>query len=298
MHDMGGLVMGVYVRGDASAPVGAGPVRKLRLTMADDIANTSGKTGYRFALDNPDARAKAGIGIGPNPVLLIRRGEPTEITVVNGLSLSTAVHWHGIELESYYDGVAGFGGTPGRISPAIAPADSFIARFTAPRAGTFIYHTHIDELDQEPAGLAGILVVLEPGKVFDPRTDHVLLFTTPHSRRRDDYLINGVEQPPAFEWRRGETHHLRVVNMTIGFPGGLTVSILRDTAVMQWRATGKDGAVVPAKAGGIRPAYVVGSIGETYDFDLTLSEPGEYQLRVRAVRAGRGPVRSIPIRVR
>jgi manganese oxidase len=298
MNDMGGLVLGIYVRGDASAPVGAGAVRKLRLALSNDTAISSGGTGYHFGLDHPDARAQAGIGIGPNPVLLIRRGEATEITVVNGLSLTTAVHWHGIELESYYDGTAGFGGTPGRIAPAIAPADSFVARFTAPRAGTFIYHTHVDELDQEPAGLAGILIVLEPGNVFDRRTDHVLLFTTPRSRRRDDYLINGVEQPSAFEWHAGETHHLRVVNMTIGFPGGLVVSVLKDTALMKWRATAKDGAVQPAKSQEIRPASIQATIGETYDFDVMLSEPGDYQLQVKGARAGRGPTRSIPIRIR
>ena len=44
------------------------------------------------------------------------------------------MHWHGIELESYYDGVAGFGGSARRVTPVIAPRDSFYARFTPPRA--------------------------------------------------------------------------------------------------------------------------------------------------------------------
>ena len=80
---------------------------------------------------------------------------PVSITVVNSTPEPTAVHWHGIELESYFDGVAGFSGNASRASPIIAPADSFEARFTPPRAGTFIYHTHIDELRQQPAGMAG-----------------------------------------------------------------------------------------------------------------------------------------------
>ena len=36
------------------------------------------------------------------------------IMVVNHLTEPTAVHWHGIELESYFDGVAGFSGAGAR----------------------------------------------------------------------------------------------------------------------------------------------------------------------------------------
>ncbi|HEX6558146.1 MAG TPA: hypothetical protein VF021_01760, partial [Longimicrobiales bacterium] len=89
-----------------------------------------------------------------------------------------------------------------------------------------------------------------------------------------------------------------IINMTIGFPGGLLVSIARDTTLMRWRATAKDGAPPPASATGLQPASALASIGETFDFDVVLNEPGEYQLKVRAARAGRGPVRIIPIHVR
>ena len=46
----------------------------------------------------------------------------------------------------------GFSGAAGHLAPVIAPGDSFEVRFTPPRAGTFIYHTHVDEERQEPAG--------------------------------------------------------------------------------------------------------------------------------------------------
>src|SRR5581483_7348897 len=41
----------------------------------------------------------------PGPPIVLVRGEPAAIRVVNRLDEPTAVHWHGIELESYYDGV-------------------------------------------------------------------------------------------------------------------------------------------------------------------------------------------------
>ncbi len=98
---------------------------------------------------------------------MLTRGEPVTITVVNRTPEPTSVHWHGIELESYFDGVGGWSGDRALLAPVIAPGDSFDARFAPPRAGTFIYHTHFDEIRQEPAGLAGALVVLEPGAPWD-----------------------------------------------------------------------------------------------------------------------------------
>jgi hypothetical protein len=56
--------------------------------------------------------------------------------------------------------------------------------------------------------------------------------------------------------------------------------------------------VQPAKSQEIRPASIQATIGETYDFNVMLSEPGDYQLQVKGARAGRGPTRSIPIRIR
>ena len=81
-------------------------------------------------------------------MLTVTRGERTAITVVNQLSEPTSVHWHGIELESYYDGIPGWSGAGTKTAPFIAPADSFTAVFTPPRAGTFMYHAHADDIHQ------------------------------------------------------------------------------------------------------------------------------------------------------
>jgi hypothetical protein len=35
------------------------------------------------------------------------RGEPVHITVLNRRAEPTSIHWHGIELDSYFDGVSG-----------------------------------------------------------------------------------------------------------------------------------------------------------------------------------------------
>src|SRR5205085_6912583 len=135
----------------------------------------------------------------------LKRGEPVSITVVNRLSEPTAVHWHGIELESYFDGVADFAGTGTHIAGAIAPKDSFEARFTPPRSGTFMYHPHADEVRQQQAGLSGAIVVTDSPAAFDRVHDIVLVLSTPRLvRDAATVYINGSNAPTPLELHAGE----------------------------------------------------------------------------------------------
>ena len=54
----------------------------------------------------------------PGSPLVLTRGELTYITIVNRLSAATAVHWHGMELPSYYDGVTGLSGNAAGRAPS------------------------------------------------------------------------------------------------------------------------------------------------------------------------------------
>jgi FtsP/CotA-like multicopper oxidase with cupredoxin domain len=74
----------------------------------------------------------------PSSLLVLRRNEPVRITIVNHLRAATGVHWHGIEVPAYSDGVPAWSGSGSRVAPAIAPGDSFTAEFTPPRSGTFM----------------------------------------------------------------------------------------------------------------------------------------------------------------
>src|SRR5205085_7672534 len=133
---------------------------------------------------------------------------------INHLSESTAMHWHGIELDSYFDGVPGFGGQGDRIAPPIAPGGSFVARFTPPRAGTFIYHTHWHDDAQLAGGLYGALLVLEPGERYGPSTDHIVVigFNGVHdSSDNEPFAINGRAQPRPLVFRAGMPNRLRLI---------------------------------------------------------------------------------------
>jgi FtsP/CotA-like multicopper oxidase with cupredoxin domain len=285
LEGMSGLVLGVAVtrgRIPSHPPVPDVAPRRLRLLMRPSAGGTERAPIYTFTLHEDGAEPPPDSGVRAGPTLVLTRGVSVAIMVVNRTPEPTAIHWHGIELESYFDGVAGFSGNDKRVSPLIAPGDSFEARFTPPRAGTFIYHTHVDELRQQPAGMSGPLIVLEPGQRYDPTTDIPVLITSPRDSadERHTVLLNGRLAPAPVDVRVGVPHRLRFINITISRPS-IRVELRRDTTLLTWRAVAKDGGELPAARQLARPARQQISIGETYDFELTPAAAGEYRLEVR-----------------
>lgn len=281
-HAMSNLVLGITVTpGTMAAPSPPRDVapRRLRLLIHPSAAGTAREPAYTIGLDT---QTPADSSVHAGPPLLLTRGTPVAITVVNRTRDATSIHWHGIELESYFDGVAGFSGDAQRVTPLIAPGDSFEARFTPPRAGTFIYHTHVDEMRQQPGGLSGPLLVLEPGRRFDPATDIPVLITTPRDSADESrtVVINGRQPPAPRDVRVGVPHRLRLVNVTVGRPS-IRVEVRRDTTAQSWRALAKDGSELPAARQLTRRASQIVSIGETYDFEFTPAAAGDYRLEVR-----------------
>lgn len=116
---MGGLVMGIEVKEREPATVtaqGSAPRRQLRLIARADSGGTAAEPSYGYVLSDGRATTRRQAPLLPGPTIVLKRGQPVSITVVNELREPTAVHWHGIELESYYDGVADFAGI-GRPAP-------------------------------------------------------------------------------------------------------------------------------------------------------------------------------------
>ncbi|HJU68277.1 MAG TPA: multicopper oxidase domain-containing protein, partial [Gemmatimonadaceae bacterium] len=284
LEGMNGLVVGVTVepRGAATLrPASDDGRRRLRLLVRPG-GGTTELPYYAFSLHERGAEPAVDTSRRSGPPIVLRRGEPVSIMVVNRSPEATAVHWHGIELDSYFDGVAGYSGENRRLSPAIAPRDSFDARFTPPRSGTFIYHTHVDEPRQQPAGLSGALLVVDPDRPYDASTDIPVLITSPRvpEVERRAVLINGELAPAPVEMRAGVAHRIRLINITVARPG-IRVEVWRDSSLVRWRALAKDGADLPDERQVMRPARQPITIGETHDFVLTPSETGPMRLEVR-----------------
>ena len=285
---MNGLVMGIAVRpargaAHPTAPTGsARDERRMRLLVRSNIGGSAAAPLYGYALHEGGAEPPPDSGLRIGPPLDLVRGRPVRIVVVNRLPDPTAVHWHGIELESYFDGVPGFSGAGRRVTPLIAPGDSFVVRFTPPRAGTFIYHTHADEVRQQLAGLAGALVVREPGAARDPATDVPVLISEARDSagRPSLVLVNGHAAPAPLHMRVGTTYRLRLIQMGVS-RSALWMELWRDGARAPWRPVAKDGAELPTSARVASPAQTRLGIGETYDVEITPEAVGDLRLEVR-----------------
>ncbi len=280
---MSGLILGITVtpgsQYTAATPSTAKP-RQLRLVVKETPATRFSLARMGYQIQEENAKETSDPPPFPGAPLVLTRGEPVEITVVNQLQEQTAVHWHGIELESYYDGVPGWGGDSPQVTPPIPPGGTFVARMTPPKAGTFIYHTHWHDVAQLTSGLYGPLIVVEPGQKFDPEVDKIFII----GRQGPDegettLLLNGSSQPQAMALKLGTTYRLRFINIGTNDADAM-VSVLDRAKPVAWRAVAKDGWTLPAAQATIQPATQLISVGETYDFEFTPKHAGEFTLQV------------------
>ena len=277
---MAGLVLGltVHSRPDAAAP-DRRDARQLRLFVDEGARRGVAARAMGFVLQRGDTPPAPDSLEPPSSVLVLTRGQPTDIHVVNRLKESAAIHWHGVELESYSDGVPGWSGAGSAVAHMIPARDSFVAHLTLPRAGTFMYHTHLNDFEQLTSGLYGGIVVLEPGQRFDPARDHLFVagWDGPVDGRTSPLplVVNGESKPGPLTLAAGVPHRLRFVN--IGVAGRFAVSMFRDSALAAWRRLAKDGADLPASQAVRGPARQVVEVGETFDAEFT-GAPGEYRL--------------------
>jgi FtsP/CotA-like multicopper oxidase with cupredoxin domain len=282
-REMAGMVLGVTVRpkeGPRYNPRTPEGRRKIDMTVEATPESTDQVPSLRYVV-NEDRRPEV-LSRAAGPLLVLTKGEPTQVTIKNRMKDMTTVHWHGIELESYFDGVGEFGGDPKRgRSPMIHPGHEFVARFTPPRAGTFMYHTHMVEAEQGEGGLNGPIVVLEPGQKYDPARDHVILVTPARSFADQGrfLLVNGVNPPEPIEIVAGQKHRFRFINLHT-FEGGLVAEVKQGATLGLWRALAKDGRDLPRSRQVDKPARQMVSIGETYDFEFVAGAPGDYKLEL------------------
>jgi manganese oxidase len=214
------------------------------------------------------------------PAIVLVRGESAEIEVKNESTHDTSIHWHGMELESYYDGVPGWTGYGKQITPAVPSGASFIARMTPPRAGTFIYHSHSHDVSQLANGVYGPLIVLEPGQKYDPEHDKTFVFGLGrYSPLPTMMLINGLPEPYPIKLQVGTPYRFRLINITDNL-SDLGVRLISNGAPVQWKIIAKDGADLPPAQMKMSAASMTITVGETYDVEYQADKPGEVELQI------------------
>lgn len=117
------------------------PERVYDLTIGYETVNYTGK----------DVKAMSFNGSIPGPTLEFNEGEFAIINVTNTMDEETSVHWHGLILPNFYDGV------PYLTTPPIKPGETQQYKFALKQSGTYWYHSHTGL--QEQRGVYGSIQI-------------------------------------------------------------------------------------------------------------------------------------------
>jgi FtsP/CotA-like multicopper oxidase with cupredoxin domain len=123
----------------------------------------------------------------PGPIIRVTEGERVRVRVLNKLSESTAVHWHGQRIANSMDGV------PFLTQPPIKPGATYVYEFTAGPFGSHMYHSHHNATEQVGLGMLGPLIVVPKARNVDPSYDKDELFILNDSL--GGFTINGKGFP-------------------------------------------------------------------------------------------------------
>lgn len=131
------------------------PVKEYTLVIEKNKATLAGVTAKGMTVN----------GSVPGPVLEFTEGDLAIINVTNKMDEETSVHWHGLILPNFYDGV------PYLSTPPIEPGKTLQYRIPINQSGTYWYHSHT--MLQEQKGVYGGIVI-HPKKE-DTSFDHELV---------------------------------------------------------------------------------------------------------------------------
>lgn len=135
------------------------PVHEYTLTIKEEMVNKAGKQIKGMTVN----------GTIPGPTLGFTEGEYAVIYVKNEMSEETSVHWHGLLLPNFYDGV------PYLNTPPIEPGHTQKYEFPIKQSGTYWYHSHT--MLQEQSGVYGSIVIQPKEKTLEYDKELVLMLS-------------------------------------------------------------------------------------------------------------------------
>lgn len=150
-------------------------------------------------------------GTVPGPMIHVTAGDHVRITIINHFPEPTAIHWHGLEVQTENDGVPPLGMKP------IQPGQSYTYDYTIhdEDAGTHWYHSHYDDLKQVGGGLYGAFIVEpRPGTPQAAAAVHTDIDQTVFIGSLGPYYVmNGKSFPDTqpIQVKHGQTVRLRLI---------------------------------------------------------------------------------------
>jgi FtsP/CotA-like multicopper oxidase with cupredoxin domain len=206
-------------------------------------------------------------------------GERVRIYVTNRLEVPSSIHWHGIFLPNGMDGVAGL------TQPYIRPGETARYEWTVRQHGTFMFHSHHDEMTQMGMGLIGMLVIHPRNPTPDHRVDRDFSLmisewdVTPGTRRPNtlemtDFnvlTINGKVFPSTapLVCRTGDRVRIRLGNL------GATDHHPMHIHGHRFRIAATDGEDIPLSAQWPETTVLV-AVGQTRTIEFIADAPGDW----------------------
>ena len=224
-------------------------------------------------LNGVQATAWAYNGSVPGPMIRVTEGDAVRIILQNNLPESTSIHWHGMRVPNAMDGMT-----------EIKPGSSFTYEFTAPAAGSYMYHSHIHSDRQVGLGLYAPFIVDPKVEKTPPDVDVSWILSEwrisadgetypamPMMGMEPNYFtINGKSYPdiPMIEAKLGQRVRVRLANV-----GQLTHPM--HLHGMNFTVVAYDGVALPPAQQVVRNTIAVNP-GEMVDIEIVADAPGDW----------------------
>ncbi len=254
----------------------------------------------------------------PGPTIRFTEGDYAVIYVENKMDVETSVHWHGIILPNFYDGV------PYLTTPPIKAGTTFKYEFDLNQSGTYWYHSHT--MLQEQSGVYGSIQIDSKEKTLDYDHDQIILLSDWTNQKPMNVMRNLKRGNEWYNIKKGTATPLNRVIGRGGFgaqlnfwkqrmesadiadiyydaflnngkvtseypdykPGDkVRLRIINGSASSQFWMTfgGEDPVLVSADGLDVVPVKHIKTfiaIAETYDFIITIPEEGRIEMRAMA----------------
>jgi FtsP/CotA-like multicopper oxidase with cupredoxin domain len=214
------------------------------------------------------------------PTIEAVEGDRLRIYVTNRLPEPTTIHWHGVLVPSGMDGVAGLS------QKNIEPGETYKYEFQLRQHGTYMYHSHSDDMTQEGLGLMGMFII-HPRDPTGPRPDRDFAFMLSEWR-----IDVGTMRPNPMEMT---DFNVLTLNARV-FPGtaplvakyGERVRIrFGNLSAMEhhpihlhgfhWKVVATDGGQIPESAQWLETTVLV-AVGQTRTVEFIADNPGDWAM--------------------
>ncbi len=169
------------------------PVKEYMLTIKKEKISKAGKQVMAMTIN----------GSIPGPTLEFTEGEYAVIYVENEMEVETSIHWHGLLLPNFYDGV------PYLNTPPIEAGQTFKYEFAIKQSGTYWYHSHT--MLQEQIGVFGSFVVHPKEEILEYDKETVLMLSDWTNEKPMNVLRNLKRGTEWYNYRKGTATPLNQV---------------------------------------------------------------------------------------